>query len=194
MIHERAKFHLRQQAVGETIEQYVRTLYELAANCKFPDVEDAIRNRLVLGLRDKDVSQKLQLEPELKLRDAIDTARHHELVKGQLSDQRGLVVDAVHRPAPRRRPFSSRRPQGCRGGRGRGGRPQGQQSMHHRNTRRRGRPVISAEKGTALHQSAEAALALEAATSAKFLPQLLEEQYTASAATLAIVTSTTWAQ
>ena len=70
------------------------------------------------------------------------------------------------------------------------------ESMHHRNTRRRGRPVISAEKGTTLHQSAEAALALEAATSAKFLPQLLEEQHTASTATAtsATVTSTTWAQ
>ena len=50
VIHERAKFHLRQQAEGETVEQYVRALYELAANCKFPDVEDAIRDRLVLGL------------------------------------------------------------------------------------------------------------------------------------------------
>ena len=205
---ERAKFHLRQQAEGETVEQYVRALYELAANCKFPDVEDAIRDRLVLGLRDKDVSQKLQLEPELKLRDAIDTARHHELVKGQLSDQRGLVVDAVRRLPPPPPPSSGvtpsppADPRAAEEEEGEGedhrdnkAATSAAESMHHWNARRRGRPVISAEKGTTLHQSAETTLALEAATSAKFLP-LLEEQHTASTATAtsATVTSTTWAQ
>ena len=96
------------------------------------------------------MSQKLQLEPELKLRDAIDTARQHELVKGQLSDQRGLVVDAVRRPAPRRRPFSSRRPQGSRGGRGRGGGPQGQQSFDK--CSRKHAPQECPAKGKTCHQ------------------------------------------
>ena len=81
IIHERSKFHRRNQLDSETIEQYVRALYELAAHCDFRDKDETIRDRIVLGIKDQDVSQKLQLEPELTLKQAIDTARHYELVK-----------------------------------------------------------------------------------------------------------------
>ena len=97
IIHERAKFYARSQNVGENIETYLRSLYELSENADFPDKEDAIRDRLVLGVRDVELSEKLQLQPDLKLQGAVQQARQFELVKLQLNEQRQSQqsVDAV---------------------------------------------------------------------------------------------------
>lgn len=89
VIHERAKFYGRKQQVGESVEEFLRSLHQLAATCEFADKEEeAIRDRLVIGLHDTEVSQKLQLEAALTLKTAADTARHYGLVKQQLKDQR----------------------------------------------------------------------------------------------------------
>ncbi|XP_012941975.1 uncharacterized protein LOC106012728 [Aplysia californica] len=99
LIHERAKFHARAQNSGETIEEYVRALYELSEYADFKDRDETIRDRLVLGVLDNELSQRLQLEATLTLKSAIETARHFELVKGQVSSQRQLgaavTVDSV---------------------------------------------------------------------------------------------------
>lgn len=87
-MHERSKFYLRYQEEGETIEHFVRALYELAEYADFRDQRDEnIRDRLVLGIRDKDLTRKLQLETDLTLKRAIDIARHYELVTTQVNEQ-----------------------------------------------------------------------------------------------------------
>ena len=106
IIHERAKFYTCSQKEGESVEQYIRTLYELAAYCEFSDKSDSIRDRLVLGLTDREISQKLQLQRDLTLDAAVEIARHYEMVKGQLLDQRGLSTDSVRFGAPRRQTHS----------------------------------------------------------------------------------------
>uniref|UniRef100_H2ZXM7 ribonuclease H n=1 Tax=Latimeria chalumnae TaxID=7897 RepID=H2ZXM7_LATCH len=96
VIHERARFRLRIQKQGETIEAFTRNLYELAESCEFGNTKnEQIRDRLAIGILDKELSQKLQLEPEPTLEKAIQTACHSELIKGQVSDQgamKGLDV------------------------------------------------------------------------------------------------------
>ncbi|KAK6493915.1 hypothetical protein HHUSO_G330 [Huso huso] len=88
IIHERARFHQRVQKQGETIEEYIRSLYELAETCAFGDAKsESIRDRLVIGILDKDMSQKLQLKPELTLEKAIQLTRQSELIKEQLTEQ-----------------------------------------------------------------------------------------------------------
>ena len=57
-LHERAKFYNRHQKV----EQFHRSLHDLASTCSFENLEEASRDRLVIGLLDKEVAQKLQLE------------------------------------------------------------------------------------------------------------------------------------
>ena len=84
VIFERAKFNQRQQEEGESIEAYVRVLYELAEHCDFAGLKDNfIRDRLVIGLRDKATSQMLQLEGNLTLKTAIETCRNREMVRSQ---------------------------------------------------------------------------------------------------------------
>ena len=62
VIHERATFHKQSQREGECVEEYVRSLFELSEHAQFAEKEETIRDRLVLGLQDQELSQKLQLE------------------------------------------------------------------------------------------------------------------------------------
>ena len=50
------------QGAGESSKAFIRSLYELAKYCDFPDkTNDQIRDQIVIGLKDKDVSEKLQI-------------------------------------------------------------------------------------------------------------------------------------
>ena len=98
VIHERAKFHKRNQKEGESVAEYIRHLYELSEHADFADRESTIRDRFVLGLLDQELSEKLQLKSELTLTKATQLTRQSELVKIQIREQRGLAhssVDAV---------------------------------------------------------------------------------------------------
>lgn len=108
VIHERACFHKRAQKPGESVEAFVRSLYELAQYCEFEHTKDEqIRDRIVIGISDNDVSQKLQLEPDLSLERAIQIARQSEQIKQQNESLRSeCAVDAMRQG---RRPFHSRR-------------------------------------------------------------------------------------
>ena len=99
LIHERALFNMRSQKEGENIESYVRSLYELSENTGFQDREEAIRDRLVLGVRDRELSEKLQLQSDLTLQSATEMARQFEQVKSQLVTQRegSGSLDAVQK-------------------------------------------------------------------------------------------------
>ena len=94
VIHERATFHKRSQREGESVE-YVRSLFELSEHAQFAEKEETIRDRLVLGLQDQELSQKLQLESDTTLDKAVTVARQHELVKTQIKEQRHGAAAAV---------------------------------------------------------------------------------------------------
>lgn len=77
VIHERACFHKRAQKRGESVEAFVRSLYELAQKCEFGHTKDEqIRDRIVIGISDNDVSEKLQLEPDLSLGEVLERLQH----------------------------------------------------------------------------------------------------------------------
>lgn len=99
IIHDRACFHKRVQKPGETVEAFVRSVYELAQHCEFGISKDEhIRDRIVIGILDNDVSQKLQLEPDLTLEKAIQLARQNEQIKQQHNDMcRDTALNAIRR-------------------------------------------------------------------------------------------------
>lgn len=93
-IHERACFHRRSQLQGESVKEFVRQLYKFTEHCDFGQTKDEqIRDRIVIGIADGEVSQKLQLEPDLTLEKAISIAQHSELVKTQNASARATNVE-----------------------------------------------------------------------------------------------------
>ena len=84
VIFERAKFNQRRQEEGEPVDDFVTSLYCLSEHCKYGNLRDEmIRDRIVVGLLDSTLSEKLQLEPNLTLEMAITSARQREQVKKQ---------------------------------------------------------------------------------------------------------------
>ena len=90
MIYERAKFNSHRQQDGETVDQFVTALHTLAENCSYRQLrEEMIRDWLVVGLCDMLVSMKLQLDPELTLKQTVTATCQSEAVKRQQSVVRG---------------------------------------------------------------------------------------------------------
>ena len=84
VIFERAKFNLRVQLENEAVETFITDLFSLAEHCKFGTLrEELIRDRIVVGIRDKNMSEKLQLEAELTLEEAMNLVRQRETVRKQ---------------------------------------------------------------------------------------------------------------
>jgi hypothetical protein len=95
VIFERAKFNVRVQKDGEPVESFITDLHCLAKYCDFGTLKDQlIRDRIVVGLRNKKLSEKLQLDPTLTLAKATEQARQSEEVKKQQS--------VIHGQTPRR--------------------------------------------------------------------------------------------
>ena len=68
VIFERAEFNQRQQMEAETVDNFITDLYNLAEYCEYGALRDEmIRDRLVVGLRDLKLSEKLQLDADLTL-------------------------------------------------------------------------------------------------------------------------------
>ncbi len=91
-IFERARFNRRNQLEGETAEEYIAALYTLAETCEYDAFKDEmIRDRLVVGIRDSALSERLQMDAELTLERAKKLIRQREAVRGQ---QQFLRADA----------------------------------------------------------------------------------------------------
>ena len=84
VIFERAKFNQRIQQENEPVDAFITDLHTLAQHCSYGALHDEmIRDRIVVGLRDKALSAKLQLESDLTLEKAVNQARQKELVRQQ---------------------------------------------------------------------------------------------------------------
>ena len=93
VIYERAKFNVRIQNDGEPVEAFITDLHCLAEHCEFGTLKDQlIRDRIVVGLRNKQLSEKLQLDPDLTLEKAMAKAKQSKEVKQQQS--------AIHLKSP----------------------------------------------------------------------------------------------
>ncbi|UYV63212.1 hypothetical protein LAZ67_2003458 [Cordylochernes scorpioides] len=89
LIYERAKFNRRSQGESEPVEEFITNLYVLAENCNYGILkEEMIRDRLVVGVKNFNLSEKLQLESELTLEKAIQIVRQSESVKNQQKEIR----------------------------------------------------------------------------------------------------------
>lgn len=99
VIYERARFNQRVQQINETVDSFITALYTLAENCSYGALHDElIRDRLVVGLRDTGLAERMQLDRDLTLEKALNMARQSEVIKRQQTDLRGEAkgeIDAV---------------------------------------------------------------------------------------------------
>ena len=108
VIFERARFNRRSQRPDESVEQFITSLYSLADSCDYGTLRDEmIRDRIVVGIRDQSLSERLQLDARLTLESAKTHVRQREAVHEQQSLLRNgpkqeLAVDFVNRKPPRR--------------------------------------------------------------------------------------------
>ena len=77
VIFEWARLNNRVQLPKETAEQFITDLYHLVKSCDYPEgfKEEAIRDRLVVGIRDRKLSESLQLDVNLTLETAEKNIR-----------------------------------------------------------------------------------------------------------------------
>ena len=90
VIFERARFNLRKQEEGEPVDAFITALYALAEHCGYGALHDEmIRDRIVVGIRNARLSEKLQLDSELTLEKAVTQVLQAEAVKLQQPLLRG---------------------------------------------------------------------------------------------------------
>ena len=98
---ERAHFNKRSQKPGESVETFIQDLYRLADNCNYGALrDDLIRDRIVVGVLDDSLSDRLQSKGTLTLtrvvqmsRQAESRAQNRDIVRG---DNKSVQVEFVN--------------------------------------------------------------------------------------------------
>ena len=95
---ERRNFRQRKQASGETFDDYLVSLRELAKTCNFCNndcLRNNLRDQLVEGVIDPEVVRDLLKEQNLTLEKAIDIGRAMEAAKRELHSRPGTSASAL---------------------------------------------------------------------------------------------------
>lgn len=102
--YERYLFFTRNKKEDESYDSYVTELRQLASSCEFSTLTDSlIRDRLILGITDTAMKERLLREADIDLNKALDVCRAAETATGRLQiiegDKRGHQheVHAVQR-------------------------------------------------------------------------------------------------
>ena len=103
---------------GETADSFITALYGLAEHCDYGALHDEmIRDRIVVGIRDVTLSERLQMDSTLNLEKAITSVRQSKAVKSQQATLRGhlqedssvnTIKGGSHRSQPNQKPWNSR--------------------------------------------------------------------------------------
>ena len=92
VIYERYRFNNRKQEQGESISAYVTELRVIAKNCALEEItpDEILRDRLVLGVRDEKVPERL-----LRIHD-LTLFQSHQHLQSCRTDQSAIKVDCQH--------------------------------------------------------------------------------------------------
>lgn len=84
---ERHRFFCRNQMEHESVEQYVFELNKMARSCEFESLcSDLVRDRLICGIQDGAMRERLLREPKLTLSKALDICKIAEMTRVQASN------------------------------------------------------------------------------------------------------------
>ena len=110
VIAERFHFHRRSQGPEETVSEFLAELRRLATHCSFGNfLSDALRDRLVCGLRSESVQRKLLSQRELTLAQAVDIAKGMEAATRDSHKLQGqaATIQAIKSQSPIRKKVSA---------------------------------------------------------------------------------------
>ena len=89
-------FHRRCQQAGETITEYIAELRRLATNCEFREyLKQALRDRLVRGLKHKPTQKWLLSKSSPSLARAIEIAQSKEAAESNSVKLKGGITAEV---------------------------------------------------------------------------------------------------
>ncbi|XP_060547527.1 uncharacterized protein K02A2.6-like [Pantherophis guttatus] len=97
------RYQLRQrvQREGEPVSAYMASLRKAATHCDYRDLDDALLEQLICGVRDIRLQRRLLAKPDLTLAGALDEARAHEAsTKAAETLQRPLTSKDNPKSAP----------------------------------------------------------------------------------------------
>ena len=94
MTYERFRLFTRDQGPTETVDQYMMELRRISANCDLESItpDQILRDRLVTGIRDAKVRERLLRDNKLTLEKALDIVR---AVEGTTAQMKEMNVEAV---------------------------------------------------------------------------------------------------
>ena len=81
---QRMQFYQRDQKDGETFDQFVAEVRKLAGTCEFKEKEEQIRDRIVIGMNNSKVREKVIFSNEYSLSTVIEKVRLFTLQKEEL--------------------------------------------------------------------------------------------------------------
>ena len=82
IIFEKTKFNQRTQEPSKPVDNFIMALHFLAEHYSYGELrEQMIRDRIVVGIQDVSLSEKLQLQSNLTLEAAVTAVRQREAVK-----------------------------------------------------------------------------------------------------------------
>lgn len=115
VVYEHFKFFKRDQLPDESVDNFITGLKQLSSTCEFGTLKDVlIRDRLVIGIRDTRIQEKLLQSSNLSLSEAIQTCRSMEssvATQKQICKEysrESVSVAAINRKMCNMRPYSSK--------------------------------------------------------------------------------------
>ena len=87
VVYERYRFWSRNQQEDEPVDKWVKDLKTIAVDCEFKDQENSmIRDKLVFGICDGRIKERMLREADLSLQKALDICRAAESTKSQMKE------------------------------------------------------------------------------------------------------------
>lgn len=97
ILYERFVFYNRNQKENEPIDEFVKELQELVSSCNFENASEMLRDRVVFGVADLNLQEKLLKMEDIEVEKAITECRIYEKQKQQVRivQEAKRTVDAI---------------------------------------------------------------------------------------------------
>ena len=114
-IVQRALFNKRHQLAGESVDTFIQDLYRLAEDCEYGTLKDShIRDRIVVGVVDDSLPDRLQAKADLILEMAVLMSRKAEarkqnkdLIRGSTTSETATNSTCVDLVEPHKKDLKS---------------------------------------------------------------------------------------